>query len=582
MARWPRESLQPRIDRVAAAAGVVLAALLGAFILRNRAQGGRVKQDSMARPEEVATTAEVGALKSATTPAPSPAPEPPGPESPGAPSADRVELPIERWMATLDRMRRFMPKSIYFWVSARLGARFGDEYNWRYRDDEENDRGTPPTDERIAWHAVWLSEAFLPSTIGQLATGVEHLGWWESHQDQTIGESIAAGRSGRGGGWANLPLLFRRTKRPTYGLRSRDRELPDGVSHVTGHIHYLTPSLTVLIVGFRFDETVSQAVNDVLRRRYRTYHEMTGWTSSRVMSPTFQRRAAIRDLERARVNACRMWLRKRFPGYFASGDELSKTPATMLVTTQRYVPFERSQETRFWAHEAGIEFAIERWETGIDGLRYAFRPREDGVSLLAGREADIFADPDEWKKYGHEDTVWSLQYVIDSHLSTLMAFRTVDAILSDSRRRLGKLRDSLGLLAVAPSQRQLSSVQAQLGTMSSDLSALTLEMLSWPDQRGWVLHDIPNITAINDFPNPNAPTPEDEQSLRSRLLDWYVEAAREVRDFESATRSLIVASAEIAGAIENIKQQNFVKWVSALALLVSLAALYVAATAPRP
>ncbi len=202
--------------------------------------------------------------------------------------------------------------------------------------------------------------------------------------------------------------------------------------------------------------------------------------------------------------------------------------------------------------------------------------------MLAGRESDIFANPDEWRKYGHEDSIWSLEFVIDSNLSPLMAFRTVDAILSDSRRRLGRLRDSLASLAVAPSRSQLLSVQAQLGTMSSDLSALTLEMLSWPDRRRWVLHDIPDIKAINDFPNPDVPEPVEEKSLRSRLLDWYVETAREVRDFESATRSLIIASAEIAGAIENINLQSFVKWVSILALLVSLAALYVAATAPRP
>ena len=111
--------------------------------------------------------------------------------------------------------------------------------------------------------------------------------------------------------------------------------------------------------------------------------------------------------------------------------------------------------------------------------------------------------------------------------------------------------------------------------MSSDLTALTSEMLTWPDHRSWVLGDIPDIKAIDDFPNPNAPKSPDEKSLRNRLLDWYTEGAREVRDFEAATRGLLVAAAEMAGALENIKLQGFVRLVSVLALLVALAALVV-------
>jgi hypothetical protein len=292
------------------------------------------------------------------------------------------------------------------------------------------------------------------------------------------------------------------------------------------------------------------------------------------MNPMFQRRDVVRSLEKARIAACRTWLAKYVPGYFANGDAKSDAPATLLLTTQLVVPFERSDESRFWAHEAGIDFAFERWETGTEGLRYAFRPR-DGVAVLAGRESDIFANPEEWRRYGHENTIWSLMYVIDSHLSPLMAFQAADAILWDVRRRLGTLRDSLALLASSSSKKQLSSVKAQLGTMSSDLTALTSEMLTWPDHRSWVLHDIPDIKAIDDFPNPDAPKSPDEKSLRSRLLDRYVEQAREVRDFEAAPRGLLVAAAEMAGALENIKLQSFVRWVSVLALLVALVALVV-------
>jgi len=478
-------------------------------------------------------------------------------------------------MARLERVRRFLPQSIYYWVNARLGARFGDEYDWRNSDDKDNDRGIPPPDERIAWHGVWIAEAFLPATIVALTTGIERLGWWDALQRQSIGENVAAGRSGRGGGWANLPLLRRRTKRPTYGLLSFDRDLPSGVEYVTGHIQYLTPSLTVLVVGFRFDESVSRALDAALRRRYKTYHRMTGWTSSSSMTPTFQRRDAVRGMEKAQIEVCRRWMAERLPGYFALGDEESEAPATLLVTAQHVVPFDRSDDPRYWAHEAGIDFALEQWETGIDGLRYAFRPREDGVAVLAGREPEIFANPDEWRKYGHDNSVWSLMYLIDSSLAPLMAFRTADAVLWDAQRRLGRLRDSLARLAASSSKEQLSSVQGQLGTMSSDLTALTSEMSAWPERRSWMLRDIVDIREINVFPNANRPMPADEKPLKSRMLDRYVEHAREVREFETGTRGLLVAAAEISGALENIKLQSFVRWVSVLALIVAALALVV-------
>jgi hypothetical protein len=486
-----------------------------------------------------------------------------------------TDYPAGIWIARLDRVRRFLPPSLYIWVGARLSARFSDEYHWRKSDDTENERGIPPPDERIAWHGVWIVEAFLPSTVAALSSGVERLGWWEAHDRQTFAENVAAGRSGRGGGWAKLPILRRPTSRAMYGPRTLNRDLPAGVEYVTGHVQYLTPSLTVLVVGFRFDEPVSTALKEALSRRYKTYHRMTGRTSSSFMPPQFQRRDAVRELERAQIAVCRRWLAERLPGYFAAGDEESTAPATLLLTTRLVVPFERGEESRYWAPEAGIGFASEQWETGIDGLRYAFRPREDGVAVLAGREPDIFADPEEWRKSGRDATVWSLMFAIDSDLVPLMAFRTADAVLWDAQRRLGRLRDSLARLASSSSKQQLSSVQGQLGTMSSDLTALTTEMLTWPERRSWVLHDIADVKEIDVFPNANRPKVADDRSLRSRLLDFYVEHAREVREFEVGTRGLLVAAAEISGALENIKLQSFVRWVSVLALIVAALALVV-------
>lgn len=501
-------------------------------------------------------------------------PEQPETAEAGASAYEKdADYPAGVWMARLDRVRRLLPRRLYLSLLGRLSARFGNEWARRNSDDRDNNRGIPPVDERVEWHGVWIAEAFLPSTVSKLVAGVERLGWWDPHGDKTVADIVSAGRSGRGGGWSNLPMLRRRSKHPKFGIGTLDRELPEGVEYVTGGIHLLTSSLTVLVVGFRFDSTVSDALDAAVRRRYRTYHVRLERGGSRMMSPDFQRRDAVRDLERRYVDDCRRWLAERLEGYFGSGDEESKAPATLLLTTKVDVPFERDRDARDWKDDVGLGFAFERWETGIDGLRYAFRSADVGVPVLAGRQSDIFADTDEWRHYGPEPSISGLMTKIEYNLTRLMAVRAIDAILADVQRRLGRLRDSLAELTASPTKRQLSSVQHQLATMSSDVAYITAEMIDLPNQRRWIVRDLPDIKLIDDFGR--RPPTEDDKPLKRRLVDWYVDHAREVRDFEAATRGLLVASADISSALENIKLQGFVRWVSVLALIVALVALVV-------
>jgi hypothetical protein len=200
-------------------------------------------------------------------------------------------------MERLTRVRRLLPRRVYYWVDDRLSARLGEQWHWRNSDDNDNDRGIPPSDERITWHGVWIAEAFLPATARALPAGLERLGWWDSFREQSIAEIIAERRSGRGGGWANLPLLRRRTKGWPSVFPSVPKDLPAGVEYVSGHLHFLTPSLTVLIAGFRFDASVSSELDAALRMRYRTYYKrLNGRRGSTVMDPTAQRRDAVRVL----------------------------------------------------------------------------------------------------------------------------------------------------------------------------------------------------------------------------------------------------------------------------------------------
>lgn len=507
--------------------------------------------------------------------------EPPPSDTPppGEPNEDALPVgtgnsepgyPSEVWEARLNRVRHLMPRSAYLWLRSRIGWRISDEWAWANRDDKENG-WIPPPGEDIRLHGVWVAEAYLPSSILALVEGIERLGWWESHRDQTIAEMIEQGRSGRGGGWLNLQLIRGQAKRRRLSQRDAGRRLPDGVEYTTGQVHFLTPSLTVLVVGFRFDETVSERWGAAARQPYRTYHESIGAHRARIWTSDFQRREAVRRVERELVAVCRGWISEHMPGYFASTGGRDGHPATALLTTEEFIPFETDDESHRWAINLGLAFAYERWETGIPGLRYALRPPDEGGGVLIGRRRDIFADESYWKGWGHPDFIWSLMYRVDD-LSELLALMTAGEVLRDVRARLAKLRDSLPGVTAKPSRAQLASVRSQLGTFSSDLVALTSEIAAWPEHPEWVLHEIPEMRAVG--------APADAKPIGRRLLDWYAEDARQVREFEASTRGLFVAAADITSALESLRTQALVKWVSVLALLVSLAALVVSLARP--
>ena len=152
---------------------------------------------------------------------------------------------------------------MYFWLSTLISDWSIDEWHWVNTDDRDNERGVPPADERVAWHGVWVAEAYLPSSVHGLTAGIEKLGWWESHRGETAANRIRSGRSGHGGGWVNLPFLRRRTSRRVLGVTSYERDLPEGVEYLSGQIHFLTPSLTVLIAGFA---SISLSPTRLIRR----------------------------------------------------------------------------------------------------------------------------------------------------------------------------------------------------------------------------------------------------------------------------------------------------------------------------
>jgi len=459
-----------------------------------------------------------------------------------------------RGRALLERARPLLPRRVYNWAAVQLYWRFSDDRGWQARDDEWNDRETPPSEERLRWHAVWLVEAYLPSNIPALLAGLERLGW-QKKDDESVADFISNCRlSLGGGGLMHLPMLRPPVDKGSYFPDTLKRDLPLGVKLVTGQVQIVAYALTLLIVGFRFDESVSGEVDVALRRRYQTFTRRTRAGRS-IMHTTFQRRDAMRDLEAAKIHACREWLAARVPGYFASTDGGPDTPATALLTTKVGDLFGDAN----WMRPVGLGHGVayEQWGTPIAGLRYTQRSRKDGVPLLFGRESDLLGDA-RLTQNG-QSWEWLLPHFVEMQLTEVLGLAALDATLTNAGQRLARLRDSI-VTKDTSTERQLDSVSRQLRSLSSDIASLTTEIGGWTAEPAWAFRETPEMQVVETL----SKQPSDGKPFRVRSIEWITHQAREVGELESTTRDLLLATSEITSALENIKLQRSVRkltWV---------------------
>ncbi len=129
------------------------------------------------------------------------------------------------------------------------------EWHRGNHDVEENAEGTPPDDEEIRLHAIWVVEAYPPSRIDNLKNGLELLGGnYEPIYNPGPGDWLADSRlQSWGGGWRNMGLIAPKSDSGLVGADHR-ADLPAGVQYVEGALHQVLPSVTIAVFCFVFAE----------------------------------------------------------------------------------------------------------------------------------------------------------------------------------------------------------------------------------------------------------------------------------------------------------------------------------------
>ena len=150
------------------------------------------------------------------------------------------------------------------------------EYH-RERDPGENAESTPPEDEEIRLHAVWLAESYPPSFFDSLIYAVGRLAEDGRHSSgepaaERIEEALRLGSSG----WFPLGPVVPPGS-PFYAYLPPIRAvLPASAEYAHASVHYRVPSHAVLVMCFVLDHGAAGGSRTACARLTRPIPALTG------------------------------------------------------------------------------------------------------------------------------------------------------------------------------------------------------------------------------------------------------------------------------------------------------------------
>lgn len=365
-----------------------------------------------------------------------------------------------------------------------------DEYH-RERDPTENAESTPPAEEEIRLHAIWLAESYPPSFFDSLLDAVTRLTRESRHTSgeppaERIEEALRLGSSG----WFPLGPVVPPGS-PLYAYLPPIRAvLPADVEYAHASVHYLVPSHAVFVMCFVLDETGSTRVDERLRATYETYTTPHGnWTA--IHTPANQKREAVRATRAEYIAELAKFFDREAPGLFASDGR--SLPSIEFWTTKERKPFqEREERGRRSLHDfielLGWVVWTNVWK-GPDNLALKQAPitgddfwsRAPNLQLVA-RERDLFAGKKLETSGGRtrEAYVNRLNDSVSPLAATLAlseTFRFYEAELVDSRRRL-RVAQSRSLRRRV---KATGAVQDRLLHQHADVDAISRGVGLWKD-----------------------------------------------------------------------------------------------------
>lgn len=455
----------------------------------------------------------------------------------------------------------------------------------RKKDVEANQRGSLSGDESVQVPAIWVAELYTPSTVGGLRDGLIHLGWErEAGTPESPETWIQYVREGRAAGSKRRAEAVQgNTSHYNSGL---DASLPFGVTGVRPNLISLTPSLTILVIAFLFDEKTACSLEDVLRADFATQHErdtpVNRWLIARhvltgarvpegriVRSPDSQRSESVNNMLKKLETSCVGWCKDRLPGAFSSLQR-SVYPTAALFITKESLPL--SSEGRDFAAFKCIGFnrahafkseewpevsLVMPWAWNGEGNRLMFSCRRRDA--LSGEQGRFDPTSNSTIVIRADDAVcgllsrWALNCLLDSYRADLAAIR--DLIARDDRYH---------------TVRDLKALRSLTRTIFYDISVITKETSELSESAMHYLRDVDKMSYYRDMPKGG------RLQLLEELRSSLRQRAGQVNDEATLMSSMLANSSNLTQSISNITLQYFVLGLTIFSIVIAMLSLCVA------
>jgi hypothetical protein len=391
---------------------------------------------------------------------------------------------------TLDWLRHGRER----WQRRRRHARHLRELaeHSRERDPAENAESSPPPDEQIRLHAVWMAESYPVSFFDVLLEAVRRLAAEGRHISGTPpAEQLEHGLRRGGAGWFPLGPVVRPGSPLFAYLPPIEAALPTEVEYAHASVHYLVPWHAVLVMCFVLDETGSGRVEQALRANYQTHTtQHRNWTA--IHGPGNQKREAVRKTRADQLTGLATFFGREAPGLFASEGEF--LPSIELWTTNEVKPFDDSEEARgargmhdfteilgwiAWTNLWHGPYNLALKEAPVTGDD--LWSRAPNLQLVA-RERDLFADED-LDMYGGRSREAYVNRLGDglgpltATLALTETFRFYESEIVGARRRLREAQSR----SLRRRVKATVAVQDRLLRQHADVDALARGVSRWSD-----------------------------------------------------------------------------------------------------
>jgi hypothetical protein len=469
----------------------------------------------------------------------------------------------------VDRLLRRLPDQIGEPIGLSLQLRW-------HRRHEVRDMSTlcPPDDEKVRSRLAWVAEAYAPSDLPSLLTGVRDLGLdasrWERH---TISRSVVDARRATEG-WSYYSLGMIRSPGEGFLLLDQvEAELPDGVVAALPGLYLLPGSVSVLVITFLFDAVAAARVDDVLRQP----HERTGRRTPRGWSfrpPELSQRDAVRDALAAQRLALTEWTARRVGGAFARhGDH--GLPTAQLVT-YRTAEAVSPAGLRDWRRSLALAPSVGDWRSEswpAVRMHRSSQPDERAMLRLSAHEQTLRATHDEARRELDEDAAWWLIFQrLHESFEGLVALHALSQLVDLYAARLSDLRDAAGAAGDRPRQagRRIGSVRREL-EITADARAVASDLREeipaffFSGDGDW-LEQLPDE-------HPRAGVPR--VGWISGVASSLPRRAIAILELERQVRERLATEAQLISAAASLRLQRYAFWIALLALVAAIAAVAV-------